>query len=110
MGDHGHSAHAEITLDEYIWGMVWSLVLTAVSFGIVMGGMFDNATVTKTILIIAAVAQVFVQLVYFLHMNGKSDQHWNTVTGIFAVMQVLILLGGTLWVMFHLQSNMQIGA
>ena len=111
MGAQGHSAHAESSLSEYVWGMIWSILLTAVSFGLVMvGGLgLDNTTI-KSILILAAVLQVFVQLVYFLHMNGSSDQYWNTVTGIFAVLQVVILMGGTLWVMFHLQANMQIGS
>ena len=108
MGSQGHTAHAEATLSEYIWGMVWSLILTFISFGLVMMGDFD-ATITKSLLILAAAMQVFVQLVYFLHMNGRSDQLWNTVTGIFTVIQVVILLGGTIWIMYHLQANMQIG-
>lgn len=109
MGSQGHSAHAEAHLSEYVWGTIWSLVLTIFSFGLVMVGDFD-ATITKSLLILAAVVQVFVQLVYFLHMNGRSDQYWNTMSGIFTVIQVVILLGGTLWVMYHLQSNMQIGS
>lgn len=108
MGTHGHSAHAESTLSEYVWGMIWSLILTAISFGLVMIGGLDSTT-TKSLLILAAALQVFVQLVYFLHMNGSSDQYWNTVTGIYTVLQVVILLGGSLWIMYHLQANMQIG-
>ena len=96
------------TLSDYIWGLIWSVILTAIAFGVVMTGSFDKIT-TIVILLVSAVTQIFVQLFYFLHMKRTPDQSWNIITGLFTIVQVLILFVGTLWVMYHLYINMQIG-
>ena len=96
------------TMSDYVWGLIWSIALTAISFSIVMTGIFDKTT-TIVILLISAVVQIFAQLVFFLHMKRTPDQSWNILTGVFTVIQVLILIIGTLWVMYHLHINMQIG-
>ena len=36
-----------------------------------------------TVIAITAVAQVLVQLVYFLHMNTSSEQRWNMIAFIY---------------------------
>jgi cytochrome o ubiquinol oxidase operon protein cyoD len=47
-----------------------------------------------------------VHLVFFLHMNGSSGQRWNLVAFLFAVLMVVILVGGSFWIMNHLNHNM----
>jgi cytochrome o ubiquinol oxidase operon protein cyoD len=48
-------------------------------------------------------------MVYFLHMNGKSEGGWTMLALIFTLVLVVILLAGSLWVMFHMNHNMMPG-
>jgi len=49
-----------------------------------------------------AVTQLFVQLVFFLHLGKESKPRWNLVVFAFAAMVVLILVFGSLWIMRNL--------
>ncbi len=50
----------------------------------VMSGSASHAVILGTILV-TAVVQIVVHLVYFLHMNSKSDEGWNLTAFIFTV-------------------------
>ena len=103
---HGGAAHGSVK--EYVWGLIWSIVLTAIPFALVMGGYLDNG-LTLLIILLCAIAQVFVQLVFFLHMNGSSEQIWNTTSAVFIVLIVAIVVLGSIWIMQHLNHNMLMG-
>ncbi len=57
---------------------------------------------------ITAVAQVLVQLVYFLHMNTSSEQRWNMIAFIYTILCIAVLLIGSVWIMNYLHYNMMI--
>jgi cytochrome o ubiquinol oxidase operon protein cyoD len=48
-------------------------------------------------------------MVYFLHMNTKSEGGWTVLALIFTTMLVVIMLSGSIWVMYHLNTNMMPG-
>jgi cytochrome o ubiquinol oxidase operon protein cyoD len=50
--------------------------------------------------------QVVVHMVYFLHMNSRSEGGWNMLALLFTVLIVGIVMIGSLWVMHHLDVNM----
>jgi cytochrome o ubiquinol oxidase operon protein cyoD len=56
-----------------------------------------------------AVVQIVVHMIYFLHMNGKSDEGWTLVALVFTLILVVITLAGSLWVMHHMNVNMMPG-
>ena len=103
---HGGAAHGSVK--EYVWGLIWSVILTAIPFGLVMSGALGSG-LTIVIILLCAVAQVFVQLVFFLHMNTSSEQSWNVVSGVFIVLITLIVVLGSVWIMQHLNHNMLMG-
>jgi len=107
---HGHGDHAAHgTFKSYVIGFVLSVILTAIPFWLVMNGVIkDGATTAFVILAIGAV-QIVVHMVYFLHMNTKSEGGWNMLALIFTAVLLIILLAGSLWVMFHLNHNMMPG-
>ncbi len=109
--DHGHhGTHADHgTLKSYLIGFVLAVVLTAIPFWLVMGKVFDRSSVTGIVLLALAAVQVVVHMVYFLHMNTKSEGGWNMLALVFTVMLVVIMLSGSLWVMYHLNHNMMPG-
>ena len=103
---HGGAAHGSVK--EYVTGLVLSIILTLIPFGLVMSGTLSSP-LTLSIILLCAVGQVFVQLIYFLHMNTSSEQIWNTTSAIFIALITLILILGSIWIMQHLNHNMLMG-
>ena len=49
---------------------------------------------------------MLVHIVYFLHLDTRSQGGWNMLAAIFTVVLVVITIAGSLWVMFHMNANM----
>jgi cytochrome o ubiquinol oxidase operon protein cyoD len=100
---HGDEAHG--SMGGYVVGFLLSVVLTAASFGLVIGGVLPPQ---KALLALAALAlvQIVVHLVCFLHMNGSSSQRWNVMAFAYTVLTALILIVGSLWIMHNVSMNM----
>jgi len=105
--DHGHEQDAShSTFKGYMTGFVLAVVLTAIPFWIVMGKVFESSTTTALVVLAFAAVQIVVHMVYFLHMNTKSEGGWTMLALIFTLVLVVITLSGSLWVMYHLNHNM----
>jgi len=108
--EHGHG-HGEpgmhgITVKGYLTGFLLSVLLTAIPFALVMGKVIASPNVTALVILAFAAVQIVVHMVYFLHMNARSEGGWNLLALIFTVVLVVITLSGSLWVMYHLNQNM----
>ncbi|MEO0437755.1 MAG: cytochrome o ubiquinol oxidase subunit IV [Pseudomonadota bacterium] len=108
MSSHSPGGAAHGSVKEYVNGLLLSLVLTAIPFAIVMSGAVTGPAAVGVVLI-CAVGQVFVQLIFFLHMNTSSEQMWNVTSAVFVVVLVAILIIGSIWIMNHLNHNMLMG-
>lgn len=42
-------------------------------------------------------------------MNTKADEGWNLMSFVFTLMILVLVVGGSLWIMQHLHLNMMIG-
>jgi cytochrome o ubiquinol oxidase subunit IV len=93
------------SLGSYVAGLILALVLTAVPFWMVMSQSVSAPTALAGVAA-AAIVQIMVHLIFFLHMNGSSGQRWNLAAFLFAVLMVVILVGGSFWIMNHLNHNM----
>ncbi|MDN3525992.1 cytochrome o ubiquinol oxidase subunit IV [Halomonas sabkhae] len=107
-GNASHEEHSHGSVKSYVTGLILSLVLTIIPFGIVMT---DALATSATVLIIVAtaVAQLLVQLVLFMHMNTKADEGWNFMSFVFTVSILVLVIGGSVWIMYNLHQNMMIG-
>jgi cytochrome o ubiquinol oxidase operon protein cyoD len=110
-GDHHHDGlHPDEvghgTLPDYVKGFVLSVILTAIPFWLVMGKVIASPATTALVILGFAAVQIVVHMVYFLHMNAKSEGGWNMLALIFTIVLVVITLAGSLWVMFHMNHNM----
>ncbi len=110
-GHHDHDDAEDIkgmhvTLSHYVIGFVLSVVLTAIPFACVGFGLIENPVLLKLTLLFFAVVQIFVHMVYFLHMNTHSEGGWNFLALMFTGIIVFITLVGSIWVMSHLNANM----
>jgi cytochrome o ubiquinol oxidase operon protein cyoD len=101
---HGDAPH--ITLDGYLIGFGLSVLLTAVPFYLVMSGVLESKTATALAITILAIGQIVVHMVYFLHLDAKSEAGWNMMALIFTAVILIIALTGSLWIMYHLKVNM----
>ena len=105
--DHNAAGASHGNTKQYTIGFILSVILTIIPFGMVMAGGFGRG-VLVTVIAITAVAQVIVQLVYFLHMNTSSEQRWNLIAFIYTILCIAVLLVGSVWIMNYLHYNMMI--
>lgn len=91
---------------QYTIGFILSIALTLIPFGMVMSGMTGGLVIA--VIAITAIAQVLVQLVYFLHLNGSEQQRWDSIAFIYTILTIAILLIGSVWVMNNLHANMML--
>lgn len=103
--DDHDGGHAPATLKGYLTGFVLSVMLTAVPFWLVMGDVLDNTTATIAIILALGAVQIVVHVVYFLHVDAKAEAGWNLMSFIFTATLIMIMLVGSLWIMFHLTEN-----
>jgi len=105
-GHHDETAASHSTFKGYATGFILSVILTAIPFWVVMGKMFDSSSTTGFVILALGAVQIVVHMIYFLHMDTKSEGGWNMLALIFTMVLVVITLSGSLWVMFHLNANM----
>ncbi|MFG1462557.1 cytochrome o ubiquinol oxidase subunit IV [Xanthobacter sp. DSM 24535] len=109
--EHGHGAdHDEAdahgSLRSYGIGFGLSVILTAIPFWLVMDGVLGNNQVTAIVIMAFAVVQIVVHMIFFLHMNTRVEGGWSMMALMFTIIVVVIALSGSLWVMYHLNTNM----
>ena len=105
--DHlGHEGHNHGSFKSYMIGFVLSVILTAIPFWLVMGGVLDSKLLTAVLVMGIGVVQIVVHVIYFLHMNARSEGGWTLMALIFTIIIVVIVVAGSLWVMYHMNLNM----
>ena len=102
--DHAAGGHG--SLRSYIVGFVLSVVLTVIPFWLAMGKPLDNAYLAVALVFVFGAVQMVVHLHYFMHVSLKVDEGWQVMSMLFTILLLAIILGGSIWVMFHLHENM----
>lgn len=100
-GPAGHG-----TLRSYLIGFGLSVVLTAIPFWLVMGHVLADRNATLIVIMTFAAVQIVVHMVYFLHVNLRAEDGWSFMALVFALILVVLVLFGSLWIIFHLNDNM----
>lgn len=89
----------------YVVGFLLSLLLTVLAYALVI----QNALSVQLLLaaiIAAALLQFVVQVYCFLHIGSDSGTRERLFALAFAGLLILILVSGSLWIMFSLNSRM----
>ncbi|WP_416414547.1 cytochrome o ubiquinol oxidase subunit IV [Pantoea sp. App145] len=109
MGSSASQAHSEAhgTYRSYITGFVLCVILTLIPFMLVMYPVGPRS-LTLTVFILAAVAQLLVQMVFFLHLNRKAEGGWNLASFIFTLLILLIVIGLSIWIIWSMHYHMMI--
>ena len=92
-------------LSTYIIGFVLSLILTVIPFYLVMTSEVRGEAIVVTI-VFFAVLQAIVHLVCFLQMRFTTAQFWDWQVFIYTLILLFILVGASLWIMYHLNLHM----
>jgi cytochrome o ubiquinol oxidase operon protein cyoD len=96
------------TLKSYVIGFLLSVLLTLAAFFIVLYPKVFHmgySTIVPAILILAII-QLFVQLIFFMHLANETGTRWRLVIFISTVGIILIVVVGSIWIMNHLNYNM----
>ena len=89
----------------YATGLVFAGALTVASFFLVRSELVWGPGIASA-LIVLAVAQIGVHLVFFLHLTTAPDNTNNSLALAFGVLIVALIVGGSFWIMDHLSQNM----
>jgi cytochrome o ubiquinol oxidase operon protein cyoD len=102
-GEQHDTLLSEVT--SYLIGLVLALVLTATSFYVASTPLLWGPGIAVG-LVVLAIAQMGVHLVFFLHITSGPDNTNNVLALAFGVLIVLLIMAGTLWIMANLNANM----
>ena len=89
----------------YLAGLGLALLLTATSFYVAGTDLVWQPSIPVA-LVVLAIAQMGVHLVFFLHVTTGADNTNNVLALAFGVLIVFLLIGGSLWIMANLNHNM----
>ena len=93
----------------YVIGLVLALILTGVSFWAASTSVLWGPGVA-TGLVVLAIAQMGVHLVFFLHITSGPDNTNNVLALAFGVLIVFLVMIGTIWIMSHMNANMGVSS
>jgi cytochrome o ubiquinol oxidase operon protein cyoD len=82
-----------------------SLIFTLIPYYLVVEHVVSGDALVATILGFA-VLQMIIQIVFFLHLGREPKPHWNLAFFISTVGIILVVVGGSMWIMRHLHYNM----
>ena len=92
-------------LKVYALGFFLSLLLTFASFWTVSMQLLPRSILIP-LLIGMALIQAAVQLVCFLHLGRGAKPDWNLTVFLFMLLVLIIIVGGSLWIMYNLNYRM----
>jgi len=89
----------------YLIGLILASALTVASFYTLHTPLIWQPAIPVA-LIVLAVAQIGVHLVFFLHITTGPDNTNNVMALAFGLLIVFLVIGGSLWIMANLNQNM----
>ena len=91
----------------YVVGLGLALILTGISFWVASTSSLWGPGVAVG-LVVLAIAQMGVHLVFFLHITSGPDNTNNVLALAFGVLIVFLVMIGTIWIMAHMNMNMSV--
>ena len=89
----------------YLTGLGLAILLTTTSFFVAGTDLVWEPSIPVA-LVVLAIAQMGVHLVFFLHITTGPDNTNNVLALAFGILIVILVMGGSLWIMANLNHNM----
>lgn len=97
-GSHG-------TRGSYFIGYVSAMLLTAAAFWLAKSPLLTPSSCAAAVVVLA-VAQMLVHLIFFLHINTAPEQKTNILAFVLTMVIITLVVVGSMWIMAHLSHNM----
>ncbi|MHA6482044.1 cytochrome o ubiquinol oxidase subunit IV [Paenibacillus sp. strain BS8-2] len=100
---HGHDAHGgghSGSLKSYVIGFILSILLTIIPLVVVMNEMFSKQ-VNTIIILVMAILQFAVQLLFFMHIRDEEKPRFNLIALIFGLVIMMTIVAGSIWIMTY---------
>lgn len=88
----------------YVVGFISPIVLTVTAYVLVVNRVFTGWGLAYAIIGLALM-QLLVQLLFFLHIGQEQEPRWNLLIFDFMALVVVIIVFGSLWIMYNLDYN-----
>jgi cytochrome o ubiquinol oxidase operon protein cyoD len=89
----------------YTSGLLLAVLLTATSFWVANTSLLWGPGVALG-LVVLAIAQMGIHLVFFLHISTGPDNTNNVLALAFGILIVFLVIAGSLWITTNLNDNM----
>jgi cytochrome o ubiquinol oxidase operon protein cyoD len=89
----------------YLTGFVLAAALTAASFWLATGHMLTPASLVAA-LVVLAIGQMLVHLIFFLHITTAPAQKTNILALLVTLLIIGLMVIGSLWIMSQLNVHM----
>ena len=103
--EYGHGTDIAAGVRGYLIGLGLAILLTATSFFVAGTDLVWQPSIPVAIIVLA-IAQMGVHLVFFLHITTGPDNTNNVLALAFGLLIIFLVIGGSLWIMDHLNHNM----
>jgi cytochrome o ubiquinol oxidase subunit IV len=94
----------QVTFKAYLLGFVFSLVLTLMAYFLVVGHLLTGHSLLAAIVGLGVI-QMVIQLHFFFHMDTEPKPRWNTLMFLFMALVLVVIVFGSLWIMYNLNYN-----
>lgn len=91
---------------KYIVGFVGALLATLAAYIVAVGGFIDNTSLLALLLLVLALIQLLIQVIFFLHLGEEQKPRWQKLSFIFTSMMLVVVVVGSLWIMKNLDYRM----
>jgi len=93
------------TIKAYFSGFAIALILTFLAYFLTTGDLLSGWVQALAIGVVALI-QSWILLYLFLDVGKESNPQWNLIAFLFTIMVTLILVLGSIWIMYHLNYNL----
>jgi cytochrome o ubiquinol oxidase subunit IV len=93
------------TLKSYALGVIGCLILTLAAYFLAQGHLFSKMRLDLSIAAIAAL-QAYLFLFLYLELGQEKKPHWNMTVFLFMILVTILVVVGSIWIMYHLNYNM----
>ncbi|MBV4491212.1 cytochrome o ubiquinol oxidase subunit IV [Pseudomonas oryzicola] len=102
---HSSAGASQSSHQSYNVGFLLAAILTLVPFGLAMYPSLPRQ-LTFLLVLLCAVVQIVVHMLFFLHLTTAREQRWSLVALVFTVVIIVLLVGLSLWIMYYVHANM----
>lgn len=95
------------SLNPLYFGFFGSLIFLFAAYFLVTRHAFSGIHLIICVVALGAF-QALLQLVFFFHLGVEEKPRWGLMTFLFMLLIIVILMGGTLWIMNNLDYNMML--